>query len=65
MNLKLKNTRKFFKRGPLTECRVLARIPNNLVKELSGRQLGILAVLLEATYKDGYKAAGGNLQDTA
>ncbi len=43
---------------------VVGLLPANLQGELTGRQLGQLATILEATYLDGYEAAGGNTADT-
>ena len=40
---------------------VMGLMPEHLVAEFSGRQLGEVARLLEATYQDGWSAAGGGV----
>jgi hypothetical protein len=40
---------------------ILDLFPKQLLRELTGRQIGLVVRLLEATYMDGWSAAGGGI----
>lgn len=57
------NLVKVWDRGAVSHSRVVKTLPDDLIDELAGRQLGRVCELVEAAYLDGYKAAGGNTAD--
>jgi hypothetical protein len=63
MGLKLANFRRNVKFGTVTETRLMDRIAP-VWGELTGKQLALVARIVEAAYLDGYQAAGGDTSDT-
>jgi len=50
--------------GGVTASRLTGTLPDRLVARLASRDLAVVLQLPEATYRDGYTAAGGDTCDT-
>lgn len=62
--MSIKLTRALADYGPATARRIGDNIPAALIERLTSAELGLVARLIEATYLDGYTAAGGDTCDT-
>jgi len=62
--LKYNNARRNSKATNQGFAQIMATLPASLVHTMTGRQIALMIDHCEATYLDGYRAAGGDTCDT-